>query len=373
MAHAYTPGLKVAAGMTIRSERRLPIEGEVIVRVGDKVEAEDIVARADLPGNVQLVNVANLLSIPAGDIKDYMLKKEGEPVTKDEIIGATKGFFGLFKSQARVPTDGTIESMSDVTGQVIIREAPIPVDIKGHIDGAIVEIISNEGAVVETYGTYIQGIFGVGGETVGTLEVVVDSPGTPLTPDLIQSAHRDKILVGGSVVGNDAIQEAIRRGVRGLIVGGIHDSDLRALLGYELGVAITGSEALGITLVITEGFGEISMAARTFNLLKEQEGMTASINGATQIRAGVVRPEIIIPFQPHEEVVETETGGDALDIGAPIRIIREPYFGRLGRVSALPVELQQLETEAKVRVLGVELEDGSQVVLPRANVEIIEA
>ncbi len=372
MAHAYTPGLKVAAGTTIRNERRLPIGGEVIVRVGDRIEAEDVVAKAVLPGNVQLVNIANLLSIPPEDIRDYMLKKEGEPVAKDEIIGETKGLFGLFKSHARGPIDGTIEGISDVTGQVIIREAPIPVNVMGHIAGSIVEIISDEGAIVETYGTYIQGIFGIGGETVGALEVVVDSPDTPLTKDFIRSAHQDKILCGGAVVGNDAIQEAIRQGVKGIIVGGIHDDDLRALLGYELGVAITGSESLGLTLVITEGFGEISMAARTFNLLKAQEGMTASINGATQIRAGVVRPTIIIPVEAQEETVDTNIASAALDIGTPIRIIREPYFGQLGHVSALPVERQQLETEAKVRVLEVELEAGSTVVLPRANVEIIE-
>ncbi len=372
MAHAYTPGLKVAAGITIRNERRLPIEGEVTVHVGDNIDAEHVVARASLPGNVQLVNIANLLSIPTEDIRDYMLKSEGEPIGKDEIIGETKGLFGLFKSQARAPIEGTIESISDVTGQVIIREAPIPVNVRGHISGSIVEILSNEGAIVETYGTYIQGIFGIGGETVGKLEVVVNSPDAPLTKNLIRSAHRDKILCGGAVVGNDAIQEAIRQGVKGIIVGGIHNSDLHAMLGYELGVAITGSESLGLTLVVTEGFGEISMAARTFNLLKAQEGMTASINGATQIRAGVVRPEIIIPVETQGETVDTSIAGDALDIGAPIRIIREPYFGALGRVSALPVELQELETEAKVRVLEVELEDGNRVVLPRANVEIIE-
>ena len=34
MAHAYTPGLKVAAGTIIRNERRLPIEGEVTVQIG---------------------------------------------------------------------------------------------------------------------------------------------------------------------------------------------------------------------------------------------------------------------------------------------------------------------------------------------------
>ncbi len=373
MAHAYTPGLKVTAGMTIYKERRLPLAGEVLVQVGDKVQAEDVVAKTNLPGNVQLVNVANLLSMPAGAVKDYMLKREGEAVTKDEIIATTKGLFGLFKSLARSPIDGTIETISTVTGQVIIRAAPSPFEVKGYVDGSVVEVIPNEGVVVEAYGTYIQGIFGVGGAMVGTLEVVVDSPDAPLTRDLIQASHRDKILVGGSIVRNDAIQEAIRRGVKGLVVGGIHDRDLRELLGRELGVAITGSETLGLTLIVTEGFGQISMAERTFNLLREREGMQTSINGATQIRAGVVRPEIIIPFEPHDrQSVETEAVGGLLDIGAPIRIIREPYFGKLGRVSALPIGLESLETEARVRVLEVELADGSRITLPRANVELIE-
>ena len=80
-----------------------------------------------------------------------------------------------------------------------------------------------------------------------------------------------------------------------------------------------------------------------------------------------MRPEIIIPVEGQRDAVDTDIAGDALNIGTPIRIIREPYFGRLGRVSALPVELQELETEAKVRVLEVELEAGNKVILPRAK------
>jgi hypothetical protein len=30
--------------------------------------------------------------------------------------------------------------------------------------------------------------------------------------------------------------------------------------------------------------------------LKAMEGMVASMNGATQIRAGAIRPEIVVPF-----------------------------------------------------------------------------
>ena len=376
MAHAYTPGLKVTEGMTIQKERRLPLEGEVLVQAGATVEAEDVVAKADLPGNVQLLNVANLLSVPPEEVAEYMLKSVGETVSEDEIIATTKGLFGLFKSQALSPIDGTIEAISDVTGQVILREPPIPVEVKAYTNGTVTETVPNEGVTVETYGTYIQGIFGVGGETVGNLVIISQSSGDELTAEQILPEHRDNILVGGSLVTTDAIQKAIQHGVRGIIAGGIDDADLRELLGYELGVAITGSEEIGITLVITEGFGKIAMAEQTFALLKAREGMKTSINGATQIRAGVVRPEILIPLVSEAtEAVGAHQDGNVegvLEIGSPVRIIREPYFGKLGRITELPVELQSLETEAQVRVLRVELSDGEQTLLPRANVEAIE-
>ena len=377
MAHAYTPGLKVTEEMTIQKERRLPLEGEVLVEAGTTVKAEDVVAKADLPGNVQLVNVANLLSVPPEEVAEHILKPVGEAVSEDEVIATTKGLFGLFKSQALSPIDGTIESVSDITGQVILREPPIPVEVKAYTDGTVTEVLPNEGVTVETYGTYIQGIFGIGGETIGNLTVVAASSSDALTAEQIKSEHRDNILVGGSLVTTDAIQKAIQNGVKGIIAGGIDDSDLRELLGYELGVAITGSEEIGITLVITEGFGEISMAEQTFTLLKAREGMKTSINGATQIRAGVVRPEILIPFTPDTgasapAAVDGEKEG-ILEVGSWVRIIREPYFGKLGRVTELPVELQNLETEAQVRVLRVRLENGEQTTLPRANVEAIES
>lgn len=49
MAHAYTPGLKVSSRTIFRKERRLPLKGEVLVKVGDTIEAEDVIARTDFP------------------------------------------------------------------------------------------------------------------------------------------------------------------------------------------------------------------------------------------------------------------------------------------------------------------------------------
>jgi hypothetical protein len=163
-------------------------------------------------------------------------------------------------------------------------------------------------------------------------------------------------------------------GVAAIVVGGFDDRDLRALLGHDLGVAITGSEELGITLVLTEGFGVMRMADRTWKLLGEHAGREASVSGATQIRAGVMRPEIVIPLEGDGGAgaeAAPEHGG--LEIGSLLRVIREPAFGRLARAVQLPPELRPLETEASVRVVEVEfLDGGARAWVPRANVELIE-
>ncbi|MCX7995448.1 MAG: hypothetical protein N3A65_06740 [candidate division WOR-3 bacterium] len=373
MAHAYTPGLKVLAYTIVEKQRRLPLPGEVLVKEGEKVRAEDIVARTSLPGNVQTVNVAGLLGILPDEIEEAMLKKAGDEVHKDEIIAQSKGFFGLFKSTVRSPITGKVESISKITGQVILREPPIPVQVMAYIDGEVNKVFPGEGVLIKTEGSFIQGIFGIGGETIGELAIAVDKPDEVLTEQNINESFRNKIIIGGSLTTYEALLKARNHGARGVIVGGIEDQDLKKFMGYDIGVAITGSEKVGLTIIVTEGFGKLRMADRTFDLLKSLVGKKASINGATQIRAGVMRPEVIVPLEDgRNKKLSHISMGSGLEVGMAVRIIREPYFGMIGRVVDLPIPLEQIETESKVRILEVQLEDGKRVKLPRANVEIIE-
>ena len=167
MAHAYTPGIRVTERMRILKERRLPLKGKVVVSKGDPVKAEDVVASTELPGNVQPIKAASILGVHQQDLREFMLKKEGDAAEKDEIIATSRSFFGLFKSHCKSPVSGTVESISDVTGQVILREPPIPVQVDAYIDGVVNEVMPDEGVIVEAEGSFLQGIFGVGGETVG--------------------------------------------------------------------------------------------------------------------------------------------------------------------------------------------------------------
>ncbi|MEN3001545.1 MAG: hypothetical protein ABDI19_06845 [Armatimonadota bacterium] len=373
MGTAYTPGLTVSGNTTIRKTRRLPIKGEVLVREGDRVEADTVVARAYLPGILQTVRVAQLLGIEPKQIREVLKVKEGDPVEKDQVIAETKGIFGLFRGICKSPVRGTVELISPVTGHVGVREPPTVIEVNAYVRGRVVQVMPEEGAVIETQGAFIQGIFGVGGERQGILRMLVQSPEEVLTEAHLTDDLAGAIVVGGAGIESGALRKAARLGIVGLVAGGIRDADLIEFLGFDIGVAITGQEDIPLSIIVTEGFGVMRMAQRTFNLLKSLEGRWASINGATQIRAGVIRPEIVVPLEsaahPPEAMPTAES--QQLNIGVLIRIIREPYFGKLGRVRALPPELVEIESGARVRVLEAELEDGTIVVVPRANVEII--
>jgi hypothetical protein len=371
MGHAYTPGLRVAAETVVRRERRLPLKGDVCVAAGAQVGPETVVARCELPGNVQTVNLAAKLGVDPAGVGATLLKPIGSAVAVDEVIAEAKAMFGLMRNRVASPADGMLESVSSVTGQLLVRERPIPVEVNAYVRGHVADVLPGEGAVVESRAALVQGIFGVGGETHGPLAIATSDPGQTLEAAHLKPELRGAVVVGGDHVSHATVLRARELGVKALVVGGFDDRDLRELLGRDLGVAITGQEELGITLVLTEGFGRIGMAARTWELLNAHVGKVASVSGATQIRAGVLRPEILIPLSDdHARSHASEGEGGTLEIGSFVRVIRQPWFGRLGRVVDLPAELAALDTEARVRVLVVEFaDDRTRATVPRANIE----
>lgn len=371
MGSAYTPGLTVSADQVVHKVRRLPLKGVVMVEVGAPVDPHTVVARTELPGVLQAVKIADKLGVEAKDVQGLLKISLGDKVEVGQQIAESKGIFGMFKSTVVSEFNGTAESLSEATGTLLVREAPIPIEISAYMKGKVSDVIADEGAIIEARGALVQGIFGVGGERLGEIRVVVSGPNDVLDVENIKPEHKGMILVGGSGVTLAAIQKAQEIGVVGLIAGAVRDVDLTKYLGFDIGVAITGQENIPLTIIATEGFGSLTMAKHTFELFKSLEGKTASINGATQIRAGVIRPEVVVPNESATGAASQQAGGGMLERGTSIRVIREPYFGQIGQVTDLPPELQVVESGTEVRVLKAKLADGSEVTVPRANVEII--
>jgi hypothetical protein len=372
MSRSYTPGLKVLQKTIVKKTRLLPLRGIVQGNVGDTVKPDTVVASTEIPGNVKMLNVANTLNIEPDTIFEYMLVEIDDEIKRGQLLAESKGLFGFFKTQVLSPIDGTLGNVSDITGQVILNEPPVPIEVDAYTSGVIKEVIPEEGVTIETEASLIQGILGVGGESRGLIKVLVSSPDQEITEEMLTDECKGKVLVGGSYISHKTYQKAQQVGVSAIVIGGFHYTDINKILGYSLGVAITGSEPLGTSLIITEGFGKISMAKRTFDLLKENEGEFVAVNGATQIRAGVIRPEVLVPkTSSTSEAHSFEDEGQAISENSIVRVIRAPYFGKIGKIKNLPAQLTKVESETMVRVAEIEFEDGSISVIPRANLEMI--
>ncbi|MHB0885310.1 MAG: hypothetical protein ACYC41_05440 [Bacillota bacterium] len=306
------------------------------------------------------------------DLPKFMIKKIGDEVKRGQFVAKKGEAQAFFTKTARTPISGIIAEVNDQTGYVTIARPFKEVVVKGYIKGVAREIVPARGIVVEAPAVRLTGIFGVGRETHGDLKILCQKADQTLTDEMITAECEGKIVVGGAFATNEALKKAVDTGVKGVITGTASYLNIVKSLGVKLGVGITGQEEIGTTVILLEGFGHLAMHEEAFNVLKSLEGRHASINGATQIRAGAIRPEVIVPFSDWTgEVTETKPVDEDLSIGQAIRVINAPYFGELGRITAIPREPVVVETEARVPVVEVELASNSQrAVVPRANVEV---
>ncbi|MGH7742089.1 MAG: hypothetical protein ACRENS_08710 [Candidatus Eiseniibacteriota bacterium] len=111
MAHSYTPGLRVTDHAQLLRERRLPLKGTVLPALGDRVEAEQVVARCELPGNVQTLNLAARLALDPSRVPGSLLLPIGTPVKKGQPVASARALFGLVRNTIEAPSDGTLESV----------------------------------------------------------------------------------------------------------------------------------------------------------------------------------------------------------------------------------------------------------------------
>lgn len=370
MAQAFTPGLQILSNTLVRRIRELPLTGEVDVKVGEMVSSDTIVLRAALPGDLVLVRGPEELGVDAEEFQQLLKVEEGQQIAEGALIAEFRAFFGLLHSVLRSPASGTIEFIAPRTGHIGIRQPPRPMAVKAYVSGKVVAVDKGRSVTVETPAALIQGIFGVGGERVGTLRMLRIEPDAEITPDDIPTDCSGCILVGGARPTIESLRKAAAQGAKGLVTASIDDQCLKSYLGYDLGIALTGDEDVPMTVIITEGFGRLPMSPRVLEVLRQLDGRAASMSGVTQVRAGAVRPELVVP---READGSSRASQEPLVLkeGSRVRLIRFPYFGLFADVLSLPSKPERIATGAVTRVLRARLADGKVITVPRANVELV--
>jgi hypothetical protein len=241
---------------------------------------------------------------------------------------------------------------------VLLETVGEPVEMRAYIPGTVGNVLPRVGALIETVGALIQGVWGVGDESFGVLKVLVDQPTQPLRARLIDVASHGAVLVGGSTLDREAIQQALELQVRGIIIGSLDPGLLEM------------AEQMPFPIIATEGLGQAPMAQPIFQLLSTNDGREAAISGRTQPRWGAIRPEVIIPL-PARSADLPPPPGTPLDPGVQVRVMRGPMKGAIGTVRYLPNQPSVLETGARAWGAVVAFEGVQEQLVPYFNLELL--
>ena len=353
----YPVSSRITAMTTVRRERLLPAPGKVLVGPGEMVGPADVVARCQLPGEIRVLDVCRILGIPRRRAAKYTRKAAGDTVQVNDVLAAPRGPLGQIRKRCRSPVEGQVVEVRD--GLILIESAATTLELKAHIRGEVTNVMPNRGVVITVSGALIQGMWGSGGEAEGVLKMLVDNPEKPLRARAIDVSCHGTIVAGGKILDETVFEQATEARVRGIIVGGM-DAGLCQNL-----------ESLPFPVLLTEGFGPLSMSQPVFALLKSNMGREALLSADTRTRRDARRPEVLIPLPNGHDASEEGSGIMHMTTGVRVRALRAPRLGQVGTVVELPAQPQRVESGARLPVAVVDIDDEEPVSIPLANLELI--
>ncbi len=245
-----------------------------------------------------------------------------------------------------------------------------PAGLRGHV----LSITPRGGVVIESRATVVQGAIGTGSQVVGVL--------TMWRASLAGATGKLTIPPGALLVVPGSVNFALLRqasisGVVGLIASSVALRDLEGFLQTDVirllnsaDIEATQVNLPKISLLFTEGSGNIAMPARTINMLSHYQGSIALLSGATSVRQRIV-PELVVSLPPQEaeQHWHPQKPDITLKVGVRVRICSGDYVGMLGEVDYLFTHQHLFSSGVQARAARLRLDNGSLLVMPLTGIE----
>lgn len=375
--------LTVSLGQMVEEGETLAVAGDFFAGRTSKSTVEGVVAMVsrylgriylrvpmDLGTNERTeIEVAKPLGVSPFLIKNYLTVNEGKFVFTGQTIAkkVTEGKWKIVTS----PLYGRVEKVSREKGTVVIAPIFKTTDVHAYVKGIVSRVIPGKGVEIASFAHVVHGVFGIGGQSWGPIRVVEGNLSK-------RSDLSGAVVVMRGTVRPEDLEVLNEVGAKGLVAGSISLTTLNGYAVQPFNPALTGNEDVPYPVIVTEGFMSTEMDRGTWQVFEQLEGMLASLSGATHIRAGVIRPEVIIPCgypenihkQEHDAESEKKSVCIATDVspGKAVKVVRGPYFGAVGVVLESSFETVRIETGASAELCTVRLYDGSVIRVPRANI-----
>lgn len=333
-------------------QRALTEPTRVLVRKGQTVAAVDNVAESLRASRHLWLDVVLSLGIAPGRLQEHLQCKVGDQVSRGDLLA---GPAGLLQRNLRSPSDGQVVWITD---RAIILENNVPaIQLQAGISGQVIDLLPEQGAVIQTEGALVQGMWGNGKIGMGKFTFCMSNPAAHFTLRDLQPSLQGALVGAGSCESSDVLNAATGLNLAGLIVTSLNPELIPLAI------------SLPFPLVVIEGFGSQVMNPMAYQILAEHAGQAVDLNAEPIDRQTGAHPEAVFP-DPLTAGYQVPSDMVLMSPGHLVRILRSPYHGRIGRLEELlgTVQVQGGYLLPAGRVL---LASGESVTLPLVNLQFL--
>lgn len=348
----FVPVTHILPLTIIERRRMLPVAGSVLVRTGQEVRAEEVIAKANLYADHISLDLARGLGVPKHAVSGYLKRSIGDEVSEGSIIAQKAG---MISRVVRAPKKGVLVAVGG--GQALLQVNRRPYELKAGIPGVVTKIVADYGAVIQVSGAWIQGVWGNGKIGTGGLFVVAETPSDEVRAKDLDPSQRGQVMFAGYCGSVDVLEQLASIKMRGLILGSM-PTRLRP-----------AAAQMPYPIMVLEGFGRIPVNPVAFKLLSTSGQREITLNAAQVDQATGTRPEIIIPVAGGQ-ISARPVSLEHIEEGKQVRVLRAPYQGKVGTVHALPGKVR-MPNGLRAEAVEVLLNEEDKVLLPLANIEIL--
>jgi hypothetical protein len=346
----YTTFTQFTPAIHLRRSRVLPVVGTVMVRQGQKVNSDDVIAEAVIPTRHEMVDVAKALGLSSSKAAEALIqRKVGETISEQDILAETGG---LFSRIIRTPAPGKIIGIRE--GKILIQTETTKLSVKALYSGSIAEIIPDRGAIIETSGSLIQAAWGNGKFAVGPLLTKIESRKTAMVAADLAITARGSIIASSSCNNENLLENAAALPVAGLILG-----TMPAAL-------IEKARALPFPILLVDGFGTSGLNNAAAKYLSQYNNHECYVNASMQFDASYHHPEILISAA----IENTDLGKAArATAGQLVRIHSGPFASQTGTIEKVLPGLTALPNGLRVCAASVIMENKERKIIPVYNLD----
>lgn len=242
---------------------------------------------------------------------------------------------------------------------------PVLAGLAGHV----VEVSPRAGVQLEGVASVLTGVVGLGSASAGPLVFVPRGESPAVVP-----ITRGAILVYPQRLPLTLLQRAAAGGASGIVAASAVPLELEAFVRADLTAVldglVPGIERFPLTLLLTEGFGDLAMDPMVHEFLSQRAGQTALLFGRTVPRWNL-RPELLLSAPSRTRTVRLPADS-ALVPGARVRVASGALRGSSGELLHIFAHPQVGSQVAGLPSAQLRLGDGRIVVAPLAALDRIE-